>query len=79
MKILYFAQAASLAGCREEEWDIDSGILLSDFWVEVLRLHPGLAELRSQCRVASGGEYVQDGELLDAHEDAAVIPPVSGG
>lgn len=79
MKVLYFAQAAQLAGCREEDWDISQSLSLAEFWEEALRRHPELTSIRSHCRVASGGEYVAAGGRLDWNQEAAVIPPVSGG
>lgn len=79
MKVLYFSNAASLAGCREEHWEIDSPISAEEFWTEALRRHPQLANMRFQCRLASGGEYVPHKGLLDPGEEAAILPPVSGG
>lgn len=79
MKILYFSQAAAAAGCREEEWKIDAFLTLDFFWEEAIRRHPALEKIRMQCRVASGGSYVDRGELLDPGAEAAIIPPVSGG
>lgn len=49
------------------------------FWSEAVRRHPRLAEIRAQCRIASGGEYVDAGGKIAADREAAVIPPVSGG
>jgi molybdopterin converting factor small subunit len=79
MKVLYFSNAASLAGCREEHWEIDSPISTEEFWTEALRRHPQLASIHIQSRLASGGEYVPQKGLLDPREEAAIIPPVSGG
>ncbi len=79
MKVLYFAQAADAAGCREEEWDVVGPLSLADYWEEAIRRHPALVDLRSQCRVAAGGSYVGTGDLLDPAGEVAMIPPVSGG
>lgn len=79
MKVLYFAQAAKLAGCREEQWDVSDAMTHQDFWQEVMRRHPALAALQSQCRIAADGEYLQAGDCLKPNGGAAVIPPVSGG
>ncbi len=79
MKVLYFSNAASLAECREEDWEIDSPISTEEFWAEALRRHPQLAGIHSQSRLASGGEYVSHKGLLDPREEVAIIPPVSGG
>ncbi|MFZ4777005.1 MAG: MoaD/ThiS family protein [Terrimicrobiaceae bacterium] len=79
MNVLYFAQAADAAGCREEEWVVDGTLLLEEFWAEAIRRHPALEIFSSQCRVASAGNYVGAGERLDPRSEVAVIPPVSGG
>ncbi len=79
MLILYFAQAADATGCRSEEWDITDPIALDDFWAEAIHRHPGLAQIKTNCRVASGLRYVNDGEFLDPSVETAVLPPVSGG
>ena len=79
MRVLYFARAGDLAGCREEELPCEGELSLEDFWQQVIRRHPGLEALRPQCRVASGGKYVRDRERMAADREAAVIPPVSGG
>lgn len=79
MKVLYFAQAAVLAGCREEVWETGRALTHAEFWAEALRRHPGLSEMADRCRLASGGEYVGAGDLMDPDLEAAVIPPVSGG
>jgi len=79
VKVRYFAQAADVAGCREEMWDIAAPLDLDQFWQEVIRRHPAFSSLCGQCRVASGGEYVTRDNLVSPTEEAAVIPPVSGG
>lgn len=79
LKVLYFAQAASLAGCREEEWPAEGIHSVDDFWAEAERRHPALATLRAQCRIACGREYLREGDILRDGNEVAVIPPVSGG
>jgi len=79
MRVLYFAQAAGAAGCRHEEWNVVSHLTLDSFWEEATRRHPNLAALRPQCRVASGMFYLMTGDKINPAEEAAVIPPVSGG
>lgn len=79
MKVLYFSQASIAADCREEEWAVSEPMDLGDFWREAIRRHPLLADIAAQCRVASGMQYVGTGGQLDPAQEAAVIPPVSGG
>lgn len=79
MRVLYFSTAAERSGCREEEWVAEGTMSVAAFWSEAVRRHPRLAEIRAQCRIASGGEYVDAGGKIAADREAAVIPPVSGG
>lgn len=79
MKVLYFSQASDAAGCREEDWIVERDLTLEEFWAEALRRHPTLEGIARQSRVASGMRYVLRGQQLDRQEEAAIIPPVSGG
>ncbi len=79
MKVLFFAQAAQAAGCREEDWSVDHPMTVEEFWQEAIKRHPALADLRLVCRLASGMNYLGPDDKLDPTQDAAVLPPVSGG
>jgi len=79
MKVFYFAQAAELAGCREEVWEIAHPISRGSFWDEIVRRHPGLGGLRPVCRLARNEEYFSDEGTLQPDDEVAIIPPVSGG
>lgn len=79
MKVLYFSQAAGLTGCREEVLDISHPMTSGGFWEEVVRRHPGLAALRSVCRLACNEEYLSAEGTIQPDDEVAVIPPVSGG
>lgn len=79
MKVLYFAQAAAIAGCHEEEWDVSCPMSVPEFWREAERRHPGLAALRASCRLASGLRYLAAESTIVPENETAVIPPVSGG
>lgn len=79
MQVLYFSRAAELTGCREENWAVNEPLTLAAFWEEAVHRHPSLVAIQATCRVASGGEYVGADGVIDPGEEAAVIPPVSGG
>ena len=79
MTVLYFAQAAAAAGCREEEWPAPEPLTLDAFWSEAERRHPALAPLRAHCRVANGLNYMEPGDHIDPSRETAILPPVSGG
>jgi molybdopterin converting factor subunit 1 len=79
MKILFFAQAAQLAGTREEQWEIPSPISPDQFWEELERRHSGTGSLRASCRLARNCEYLSQEGCLHPGDEVAIIPPVSGG
>lgn len=79
MKVLYFAQAAQIAGCREESWETAAPLSLEEFWAELEKRHPGTGSLRASCRIARNREYLSLESELHPGDEVAVIPPVSGG
>ncbi len=79
MKVLYFAQAAQLAGCHEEDWENASPMSVAEFWREATMKHPALGALAGSSRIACGMEYLDSHDRIDPDKDVAVIPPVSGG
>lgn len=79
VRVLFFAQAAALAGSGSCLWPISEAQGAQVFWVWLLGLHPELSALRSVCRLARNGEYLQQDGLIFPGDELAVIPPVSGG
>ena len=79
MKILYFAQAAEQARCREEAWEMEAAMTQGEFWAELEKRHPGLADLRPLCRLACNCEYLEPAGVIQPGDEVAIIPPVSGG
>lgn len=79
MKILFFSQAAELAGCREVQWESAQPVSVDEFWRRLLLHYPELADLRSQCRLAVDQVYIGRHAMIDGCAEVAIIPPVSGG
>ncbi|MCC7519099.1 MAG: MoaD/ThiS family protein [Verrucomicrobiae bacterium] len=79
MKVLYFASASLAAGCREEIWTLERSLTVEEFWREAVRRHPGLATLRPICRLARNQVYAEEDAHFANDDEAAVLPPVSGG
>lgn len=79
MRVLYFAQAAEIAGCREEIWPVLRTLSASEFWSEAIERHPGLQGMETQCRLAVNQQFLESGNLISPHSEVAVLPPVSGG
>jgi molybdopterin converting factor small subunit len=55
------------------------GICQAVFWERLLADFPSLASLRGSVRVAKNCEYLAEGEDFRPGDEAALIPPVSGG
>ena len=49
------------------------------FWERLIADFPALAALRGSVRLARNCEYLAEGECFSPQDEAAVIPPVSGG
>lgn len=80
LRVLFFASARHAAGCAEATVACErEGISEAVFWERLLADFPSLASLRGSIRVAKNCEYLAAGEGLRPGDEAALIPPVSGG
>lgn len=78
MRILFFAQLRVVVGVEAAELDA-VGVGKDELWELLLRRWPGLSVHRATTRLARNGSYVESGELFEADDEVALIPPVSGG
>ena len=79
IRILYFAQAARLAGCANEEFEYEQGLNLARLRETVLRRHPALSDLASSLRWAVAEQFAEPDAPLSPGDTVAVLPPFSGG
>jgi molybdopterin converting factor small subunit len=80
VRVLFFASASEAAGCAEATVPCEEGgIRESLLWERLLAKHPSLASLRGSVRIAKNCEYLAAGGELHPGDEAALIPPVSGG
>jgi molybdopterin converting factor small subunit len=79
IRILYFAQAARLAGCQHEETDFAPGLRLSQLREWVLARHPALLPLAPSLRFAVAEQFAAADRELAPGDTVAVLPPFSGG
>jgi molybdopterin converting factor small subunit len=80
LRVLFFASARQATGCAEaiiacEADGMDAFVL----WERLLADFPALRPLRDSVRLARNFEYLQAGERFLPRDEAALIPPVSGG
>ena len=80
LRVLFFASARQATGCDEATVACEAeGIGEAVFWERLLASYPPLALLRGSVRVARNCEYLAAGEHFRPGDEAALIPPVSGG
>lgn len=77
-RILAFGMARDILGRSVMELEWNSPLTVGELREELIRQYPELARLKSLA-VAVNSEYAQDGNLLTAGDEIALIPPVSGG
>ena len=78
MRVLFFAQLREAAGVAQAEIEAD-GIDADALWSTLTERWPGLSEHRRNTRLARNGAYAARGEVFQANDEVALIPPVSGG
>jgi sulfur-carrier protein len=80
LRVLFFATARQAAGCGETTIGCETGgISEAVFWERLLVDFPALGPLRDSIRLARNFEYLGAGEHFSPGDEAALIPPVSGG
>lgn len=78
MRILYFAHLKNVTGCAAQE--LTCGEVDADgLWQKLIAAHPGLERFRGSVRLARNSEYVGPEARFTDADEAALIPPVSGG
>lgn len=78
MRILFFGQLKTITGQPEIQLSFVAGNA-DDLWQQLLTLHPGLAAVRKQIRIAQNGEFAPPSARFSDADEIALIPPVSGG
>lgn len=78
MRILFFGQLKAVTGLPEIQLNFPCGDA-EDLWHQLIALHPGLAALRKQVRLAQNGEFANASARFSDADEIALIPPVSGG
>lgn len=79
VRVLLFAQLRGGFGAEALTMELPSGTTGADLMHGLSQQRPELQGLLAVSRLAIGCEYVSPDRVLQAREDVAVIPPVSGG
>lgn len=78
IKILAFGIVKDIFQSSEEELEIEEGADVKVLKATLESCFPGLKKLRAYF-IAIDDEYAEDGQVLNATQEIAIIPPVSGG
>lgn len=78
MRILLFAQARDAVGCSEVMLPVGE-VDCDGLWQKLLEAYPNLESCRDSVRLARNCEYASPDDIFRDTDEAALIPPVSGG
>lgn len=79
VNVLLFASYREKAGTAELGMELPDGSTVADMIGRLLEDHPDIASDPSRVVVAVNREYQEHGHTLVDGDEAALIPPVSGG
>lgn len=79
MRVLFFAQLKDVTGCDAVELPLSSPLDREQLWAVLLEKFPGLRAQRGSIRLARNWEYADEPATFTDADEAALIPPVSGG
>ena len=79
INVLLFASYRERAGTAELGLELPDGSTVADMIGRLLEAHPNIASDPSRLVVAVNREYQEHGHTLVDGDEAALIPPVSGG
>lgn len=72
-----FATYREAVGSGELRWDVAEGATVGDLWRELRAAYPNLPRVRPAAAINT--EYAKLDEMLQAGDEVAFLPPVSGG
>jgi molybdopterin synthase sulfur carrier subunit len=78
LKVLAFGIAREIFGADRAELELPTGCTVGELKQKLNAQHPGLAALASYA-IAINATYAFDDDVIQASDELAIIPPVSGG
>lgn len=78
IKILAFGITKDIFGSSQIEIESEEGLNVGQLKSILVNMYPELGKLNSFF-IAVNEEYAEEGQLISAGYDIAIIPPVSGG
>ncbi|HVL16210.1 MAG TPA: molybdopterin converting factor subunit 1 [Gemmata sp.] len=77
--VLLFAAARDLAGADRVAVELAPGATVADLRAALAARVPALAGLMANSAVAVNHDFADDARVVEAGDEVAVVPPVSGG
>jgi MoaE-MoaD fusion protein len=79
VKVLFFGQLKDITGCSEDALDLPAGTSLGEVFEHYAARFPRLHQLRASIVMALNQQFAPAGADLRDGDEAAFLPPVSGG
>ena len=79
INVLFLGPARDLAGCETASIDLPDGATVLELRSVLVDRHPRLQVGMKSIRFAVNEEFANDATVLQAGDEVALIPPVSGG
>ncbi len=79
VKTLFFASLASICETAETDLKLPDGATVADALDLISQNHHAFPPLRNTVATAVNMAYVKSDHVLQANDELALIPPVSGG
>ncbi len=79
INVRLFAQARDLVGSDQVALQLPDQATVAELRTELAAQYPDLAPLAAHLLIAVGVDYADDVAPLNAEDDVACFPPVSGG
>ena len=74
-----FARLRDIAGTAELPCDLAAGATIGDLWRQLAAEFPELSEYERSISSAVNADYARMDHVLQADDEVAFLPPVSGG
>ena len=74
-----FARLRDIAGAPEMPRDLDEGATIGDLWRQLAGEFPELSQYERSISSAVNADYARMDHVLQAGDEVAFLPPVSGG
>ena len=79
MRILCFGQTKAATGSDWVNWPLPEPVRCDVLWGQLAQTYPQLNSLGVNIRLARNQEFASPETLFSDADEAALIPPVSGG